>query len=550
MAKWTFDAKNEEIPHIMKTLEMAISGFRMDPPVRAKTLLAVEESAVLLIEHSRDNSRVRLDVRRTLGDVAISLTAPGESFPFTMETSGFSLEEELSGSDTESFIRNVVLKSYAGDIRYRHKNGRNIVRILTARSPRFFLYQTLAGLALALICGIIMPIVCPRSVNVWITDTILRNFQTVFLNGLKMVVAPLVFLSIVGSITQFSNLKDIGRIGGKILLLYAITSVIAVCVGIGIFLLIKPGNPSLIRLLPATPTVNAVEAGRISLLDTFVGIVPDNFLRPFVESQMLQLIFLAIITGIAINAVGEKGKIVLTLLDSLSEIFMYIMKLFLKMVPLVVFCSMLATMLSTGIEAFTSVLSIFCTILLGFFIMMVIYCLMIAALGRLNPLVLLRKYFSTMIQVFSLSSSSASIPLNMDACDKLGVARKIYSLSIPLGATLNMDGTCVCLSVMSLSLAHVFGVIPTASELVQIAITIIILSMGMPGIPGIMLIGLNMLLPQINVPLDAIALVMGVYVLIDMNETVSNCLGDVSTTVIVASSEKMLDRKVYYSDKK
>ncbi|MBQ9009746.1 MAG: dicarboxylate/amino acid:cation symporter [Clostridia bacterium] len=550
MAKWDFNAQIMEIPQIIKTLEKAISGYRMDPQIQAKTLLAAEESAVRLIEHSKKDARIRLTVRRALGDVTVSLSAAGEAFPFTMDTSAYSLDEDLSGSDTENFIRNVILNSYARNIRYKHKNGRNSVRILTTRSPRFFLYQTLTALALALLVGFIMRSTCPVSVNTWLTSTILTRFQTIVMNGMKMLVAPIVFLSIVGSITQFTNLKDVGRIGGKILFMYVMTSVIAVCVGIGLFLLIRPGDPSLAGHLPASLGVTAAKAAPISLLDTLVGIVPDNFLRPFVENEMLQLIFLAILVGIAVNAVGEKGKNVLALVDSLNEIFMYIMTLFVKLVPLLVFCSMLSTVLSTGADALLSVLSIAGTTLLGLFIMMVIYCILVAVLGHLNPLVLLRKYFGTMLQVFSLSSSNASISLNMDACGKkLGVSRKVYALSIPLGATINMDGLCVDFSVLALSLAHVFGIVPTGTQLFQVALTIIIISLGMPGIPGGLMVGMSMILPQLNVPLEAVTLMMGIYPLIDMSDTASNCLGDVASTVIVASSENLLDRKIYYSDK-
>ena len=547
MRKWEFDASKQEVSNIVSTVEQVLVEYRVNKQVRIRTILAVEDSLVRLIDNSHGTSKVQLKVSGFLGDIKITLSTEGESFEFVADTPEIVLDDEIAGSDSENFIRNIVLRSYAKDIRYKHKNGKNYVSILTVKSPRRFLWQTLGAFALAIILGIIMRAVSSDAVNAWITDTILKNMQSIFMNGLKMVVAPVVFLSIVGSIAQFSDLSDVGRIGLKVIFLYFLTSVVAVCVGIGLFFIIKPGDSSLASLLSESLNVDIAKVDHVSLIDTMVGVVPNNFLKAFADNNMLQIIFLAVITGVALNAAGEKGNSARQLFESLGEVFMYITLIFVKLVPLAVFCSMLSTILSTGLEAILSVLSIFWTVLLGLFCMMVFYCILLVVLGRVNPLVMLKKYVGTMLQVFSLSSSNASISLNMDACDKkFGVDRKLYSLSIPLGATLNMDGLCVNLSVISLSLANVFGVIPSAQELVQIAITIIIISMGMPGIPGTALIGLTMLLPQLNVPVEAVGLIMGIYALLDMFETVSNCLGDVSATVIVAKREKLLDETIFY----
>ena len=299
-------------------------------------------------------------------------------------------------------------------------------------------------------------------------------------------------------------------------------------------------------MVSVTAGTAAAEPVTLSIADTIKGIVTPNFLKSFVENDMLQLIFLAVPSGVALNSSGEKGDPVKRMFDSLYEFFMKITDLFIKTVPVMVFCSVCSTLMTAGLQSIRSVLSIFFLCLFGYFTMAVVYCLLVAVIGRVNPLIMLRKYSSTMLQVFSLSSSNASISLNMEACDKkLGISPKLYTLSIPLGATLNMDGLCINLSVMALSLAHIFGVQMNLSQLVQVALTIIIISMGMPGIPGTVLIGLTMLLSQINVPVEAISLIMGIYAILDMFETASNCLGDVSATVVVARTEGMLDEKVF-----
>ena len=165
--------------------------------------------------------------------------------------------------------------------------------------------------------------------------------------------------------------------------------------------------------------------------------------------------------------------------------------------------------------------------------------------GGINPVTFLRKYTPVMLQVFSMASSNASIPINMEACGKLGIDKKIYSLSIPLGATLNMDGTCIHLAVFALALAQTYGVQVSEATLVGMIVSIIVLSMGAPGIPGSGLICLSVLLAQINVPVEAIGLVMGIDALVGMFRTVGNCSGDVVASLIVAKKEHALDMETY-----
>lgn len=545
--KQDFSADASSLPLITGIIEETLKKKKTEKHTRTRTLLAAEESAARLIEHSKPGSKLRLSIRRVFDDVTITMTVPGEAFDFVSDTPDLVFDQETVGPESESMIRSIVLKSFSGGIRYQNTAGRNIVRLTMARSPRAFLYQTLAAFVAAIVLGLLMRLVFAEETNAWIASNILGTLQTMFMNGLKLVVAPVVFLSIAGSMTQFSNLRDVGRIGGKVIAIYFLTSVIAVTVGIGYSLILQPGDPALAATVTGTASAGAA-SGNASILDTVKGIVPDNFLKSFVENNMLQLIFLAIISGAALNALGEKGAPVKRMFDALYEFFMKITGMFVKLVPLMVFCSLGSTLLTAGLESVVSVLSIAGTVLLGFLTMAGVYCVLVAVIGRVNPLTMLRKYTGTMLQVFSLSSSNASISLNMDACGKkLGVSPKLYTLSIPLGATLNMDGLCVNLSVMALALARVFGVQLDLSQLIQVALTIVVISMGMPGIPGTALIGLTMILSQLNVPLEAIGLIMGIYAILDMFETASNCLGDVSTTVAVARTENLLDETVFRS---
>jgi len=223
--------------------------------------------------------------------------------------------------------------------------------------------------------------------------------------------------------------------------------------------------------------------------------------------------------------------------------------LLVKFMPLAAFCSILSMILKTGAQTLISVLSMCLVFIFGLAAIMLVYCLMLLVLGRLNPLIFVKKYAPTMIQVFSMASSNASLPLNMDACSKkLGVSPKVYSLSLPLGATMNMDGTCIYLGVFALALAQIYGVPVTGASLMSVAMSILILSIGAPGVPGSGMICLSVLLTQLGVPVEAVGLVMGIDPLIGMLRTMSNCLGDVAISTIVAKNENLIDLKVYHGN--
>ena len=298
----------------------------------------------------------------------------------------------------------------------------------------------------------------------------------------------------------------------------------------------------------ADVTAVASQTMNVSLKDTIVGIVPSNFLDPFLKSNMMQLIFLAVVCGIATGLIGKYSRILKELFQACNDLFLKITTLFIRLMPVAVFCSIASMMLTLGYDSILSVLSMVGTFLFGLLVMMCIYCLMIMIGGRMSPVPFIKKYAPAMLQVFSMASSNASIPINMRVCEKkLGISPKVYSLSIPLGATLNMDGTCVHLAVFALALARVFGVPVTGGGIVSLVISIIVLSMGAPGVQGSGLICLSVLLTQLNVPVEALGLVMGIDAFMGMFRTMSNCLGDVAVSTIVAKTEGEIDMKVYES---
>ncbi|MBR5377068.1 MAG: dicarboxylate/amino acid:cation symporter [Lachnospiraceae bacterium] len=540
----TVKKDNEGIERITEIVRDQLKKYRVNRKECTKAVLAVEEAAGCLAEHATDDE-IKVHVHHLPGSTTVILTSKGE--PFSLSESmdmSFLLDSDVD-DETLDMIRNIVLRSVARDLKCRNSKGVNRISLTIERSPRAFLYQTLGALALAVIAGLVLSAVCPARFNTLLNDNILVPVKTMYLNALKMVVAPVVFLSIVSCIVQFSSITELGRIGGKVILIYIITTVIAVFVGLGVFTLFRPGSG-------ITSTIDMEAAGKItsqtisvSLKDTIVGIVSPNFVQPFVDSNMLQLIFLAVMCGIAAGRIGSYSEMARNFFETFNELFLKITVMIIGFMPIAVFCSICSMILKTGISTIISVLGMMGTFIVGLVIMMLIYCIILAVFGRLNPLIFVKKYIPSMLQVFSMGSSNASIPVNMKACEELGVSKKIYCLSIPLGATLNMDGGCIYMMVFSLALAKAYGMQITGGTLFAVMTTIIILSMGAPGIPGSGLICLSVLLTQAGIPNEAVGLVMGIDALVGMFRCMSNCTGDVAVSVLIAKLEKMLDLNTY-----
>ena len=314
------------------------------------------------------------------------------------------------------------------------------------------------------------------------------------------------------------------------------------------FELLKPGNPELAAKLAGDAATVSVSDVSISIKDTIVGIIPANFVKPFLDSNMMQLIFLAVLIGIALEKIGEHSRLLKDIFEACKDLFLKITVMLVRFIPVATFCSIVSVVLKTGPDVLLSMLAMLGTFAVGIVAMIIVYCILLGVIGRLNPIPFLKKYSPTMLQVFGMASSNAAIIVNMDACEnKLGISKKIYSLSIPLGATVNMDGTCIYLVIFGMALARVFGVDINGGMMLSMFFSVFVLSVGAPGVPGAGLVCLSVLLTQLNVPLAGIGLVMGLDSLLGMMRAMSNSLGDVTASLIVAKSEKKLDMEKYMS---
>ena len=537
-AKETAAANNEGSACIAEFVRQQVTQYGIKEKEQTKIVMMTEEAAGSLVSHASEKAHLSAQIRSFLGHVTIELSAEGDAYSLTEGVQAGNLLDEDVGEGVQDTLRSIILKSMASGLKYRYTHGKNQICMEVLRSKNAFLYQTLGALAIAILTGMLLLLIGNQTVNGALDTYLLDPVKTMYMNALKMIVAPVVFFSIVTCIMRFTNVSELGRVGGRVLSMYMLTTLIATITGIAVFYLFQPGSPLPSDAMTAAAGNITSQTMNVSIKDTIVGIVPDNFLEPFLSSDMLQVIFLAVVCGITVGWIGRYSETIRNLFDAFNELFLKIMSIVIRFLPLAVFCSITSMILDTGIQTILSVIGMLGAFLFGLLCMILVYMLLLAILGRMNPLPFLKKYAPTMLQVFSTGSSNASIPINMEACSKMGILPKIYTLSIPLGATLNMDGTCVYLGVFALALAKTYGVNVTEGTLLAMVISIIVLSIGAPGIPGSGLICLSMLLAQIGVPTEAVGLVMGIDALVGMVRTMSNCTGDMAVTVLVDKWEK------------
>ena len=516
-----------------------------------KTALSAEEILVAMIEHV-DNKTDKIDVLVTsfVGNIEVKMTSKGSAFELSELENRLQLMDDEADAVSADIMRNLVSRILGSGISLKNIRGVNTASIQVSKSKYRQLIITIIALIAGILTGALMKYLLPEEVVSFCLKNLFNPINTMFLNALKVIVAPLVLFSIASSISDYGDLRSLGRIAGKILGFYFVTSLIAIAIGILTWHIFPIGNTGLESLVSDAANAKIAEGQGVStsIVDTIVGIIPSEIINPFMKADMLQIIFMAAMIGIATGALSDKLCFFKGFLNDGYLVCSKITTMVISVMPVAIFCSMAKMVISMNIDSLLSVLTWVPTIYFGDLLMIIIYGLMILLIARINPLTFFKKYYSVMIAGFTLCSSNAVLPTAMEVCDKkLGISKKLYSFSLPLGATINMDGSCITQMISALFMAKIFGIPVTAAVIMQLALAIFILSVGAPGVPGGALVCISLLLPQIGIPAEAISIIMGLYSLVSMMQTATNVTGDDVVTLIVAKSEKQVDLKTYAS---
>lgn len=376
---------------------------------------------------------------------------------------------------------------------------------------------------------------------------LLAPLGALFLNAIKMLIVPLVFVSLVAGITCMQDTAKLGRISVKTIAIYLVTTAFAVSIGLLFGALFTPGAGMNMVASAATEAKQAP-----SLVEILVGLVPANPVTAFAEGNILQIIVFAIALGISMNLVGEKAAPVVKLFNSLAEVFYKLTDLVMRFAPIGVFALIAGVVASHGIEVLLPLGGVIGVIYLASLAhMLLVYGGLLGLLARLSPLRFLQGIAPALAVAFSTSSSSGTLPVSIECARKnLGVSEGVAGFVLPVGATINMDGTAIYQGVLALFIAQAFGIDLNAGQYLMIILTATLASIGTAGVPGAGLIMLGLVLTSVGLPLEGVALIAGIDRILDMARTTVNVAGDLMTTTLVGSSENELDREIYNSSNK
>lgn len=395
--------------------------------------------------------------------------------------------------------------------------------------------QIFIALVLAIVAGLLMQKYADFA------QSYIKPFGTIFLNLVKFIVVPIVLFSIMCGIISMRDIKKVGSIGLKTVVYYLCTTAFAITIGL-------IGGNLFEGLFPkvATTDLTYEAAEATSFMDTIVNIFPSNFISPMVEANMLQIIVMALLLGFAIIMIGEeKNARVVRACNDLNDVFMKCMEMILKLSPIGVFCLLCPVIASNGPAIIGSLAMVLLAAYICYIVhAVVVYSIAVKTMGGLSPMEFFKGMLPAIMFAFSSASSVGTLPINMECVEKMGASKEVTSFVLPLGATINMDGTAIYQGVCAIFIAACYGIHLTLPQMLTIILTATLASIGTAGVPGAGMVMLAMVLTSVGLPVDGIALVAGVDRIFDMGRTTVNITGDASCCMIVSNLEKKKEAKL------
>lgn len=377
-----------------------------------------------------------------------------------------------------------------------------------------------------------------------LVEGIFYTIGQVFIRLMQMLVVPLVFFSIADGCRNLGDTETLGKVGVRIVLFYICTTALAIFLSLMLARIIGPGKGMNMSLGANEFEVDGGE--EFSLSKTILNFVPTNPIGALANGEMIQIIIFAVIVGLLIASMEDRlitlGNVVTEMNDLMMGMTMWVMKL----APIGVFFLISRTFASLGYDVIISMLSYMATVLGGLLVQLIlVYMVLLTVFTRVNPINFLKKFAPVMTFAFSTASSNATVPVNIKTLEEMGVDRKISSFTIPLGATINMDGTAIMQGVAVVFIANAYNIDLTAADFATVILTATIASVGTAGIPSVGLITLSMVLQSVGLPVEGIAMIMGIDRILDMARSAINISGDATGTIVVANSVGSFDKEKY-----
>lgn len=385
-----------------------------------------------------------------------------------------------------------------------------------------------------ILVGLLFLMVAPKST---FTSEYLKPIGTIYINLLKFMVVPVVLFSITDGVVSLNDLKRVGSVGLRTFIYYICTTAIAVVIGLAVVNCFKGLFPVLDSAVRDSLEYTATDAPKV--MDVIVGIFPDNLFKPLVEANMLPVICIAIFFGAGILAAGDKGKKIGELVNCMNDVTMKILMMVIKLTPIGVFCLMADVVAVNGPKIVGSLALVVGVAYIGYILhILIVYGCSIKFLSGMSPVKFFKGLAPAMLTAFTTTSSNATLPINIECCNDMGAEPEISSFVLPLGATINMDGTAIYQAVCAVFIACCYGIDLTLGQMAMIVLTATLASIGTAGVSGAGMIMLSMVLMSVGLPVEGIAIIAGVDKLFDMGRTTLNITGDATAAMWVSKVER------------
>lgn len=399
-----------------------------------------------------------------------------------------------------------------------------------------------AWIIIGMLAGILVGFIFLKVGGTFTTDY-LKPFGTIYINLLKFMVVPVVLFSIMSGVISLNDLKKVGSVGIKTFIYYICTTALAVVIGLVVVNCFKGFFPVLDSSVTAGLEYEAAEAPKI--MDVIVNIFPDNLLKPMVDTNMLPVIVIAIFFGAGVLAAGEKGKMIANLVESMDEVVMKVLMMIIKLTPIGVFCLMADVVAVNGAKVVGSLALVVGVAYIGYILhLVIVYSLSVRFLAGMSPIRFFKGMAAAMLTAFTTTSSNATLPVNIECCNDMGAEPEISSFVLPLGATINMDGTAIYQAVATVFIACCYGIDLTIGQMAMVVVTATLASIGTAGVSGAGMIMLSMVLLQVGLPVEGIAIIAGVDKLFDMGRTTLNITGDATCAMWLSKVERRNKEKL------
>lgn len=402
------------------------------------------------------------------------------------------------------------------------------------------------ALIAGMVLGIIMHYFIPSShiKDDIIVEGVFYLIGQMFIRAMQMLVVPLVFFSIADGCRNMGDTKTLGKVGVRIVMFYILTTALAILIALSLSSVIGPGKGMNMTIGSNEFSVETTE--HTSMKDTILNMIPTNPIGALAEGDMLQIIIFAVIVGLLIAGMEDRMQTLGNIITEMNELMMSMTMAVMKLAPIGVFFLIARTFANLGYDVIISMLSYMVSVVLGLgFQLMIVYMLFLALFVRVNPFNFLKRFFPVMTFGFSTASSNATVPVNIQTLEDIGVDKKISSFTIPLGATINMDGTAIMQGVAVVFISNAYNIDLDLTDYLTVIMTATIASVGTAGIPSVGLVTLSMVLSSVGLPVEGIAMIMGIDRILDMARTAVNLTGDAAGTIIVANSVGSFDKEKF-----